>query len=410
MNILVFSHFFPPEIGAAPMRISDHACRWVRAGHSVTVITNIPNSPFGKFYTGYKNRLYYEENYRGIKVKRILTFPSGKKKSKFHRAFSFAVNTIGSILAGIIQKKPDIIIASAPYLSGIPGMLSSVWYNVPLVYELRDPWVQVAAKTKTVKKRSLQHKFLEVLERKIVDHAQELVVIGEEMASFLQKEMVLPKKPFVVHNAIDIENNTTDIKQKIHLPAAEGCFVIGTIGNMGNQYDFDVILEAASKLSGHKYYFLFLGEGKQRRDIKQKAEKLKLENVGFFQPVPSFEVDNWFKACDMTIVSMKRDSVFKVYLPLKTLGSMNAEIPVLFGGSGETENILRESGAGRCFPSGDTESLVELLKYYNQNRTVLQTQGNMGRRFIESKFNRTIMADKYLNLFKTIITRKKILN
>jgi len=406
MKILVFSHFFPPEIGAAPMRIADHAYRWVRAGHSITIITNIPNSPFGEFYKGYKNSLCLNEKYRGINIKRILTFPSGKKKVKLHRVLSFAVNTLGSIIAGIIEPKPDIILASAPYLSGIPGLLSSIWHDVPLIYELRDPWVQVAATTETVKNRSLQHKLLETLEHKIVDCAEELVVIGEEMATYLEKEMLLTKRPFVVHNAIDTEKNNADRKNKINLTAAQGCFVVGSIGNMGDQYDFDVILNAASKLSRDSYYFLFLGEGKQLRDIKQKAEKLKLKNIGFYQPVPSSEVDNWFKACDVTVVSMKRDPVFKVYLPLKVLGSMNAKIPVLFGGHGETESILKESGAGRCFAPGDSKALVGLLKYYNQKRNVLQTEGNLGAKFIKNKFNRTVMASKYLSLFKTIVSGK----
>jgi len=407
MKILVFSHFFPPEIGAAPMRIADHAYRWVRAGHSVTVITNIPNSPFGKFYKGYKNRICLNGNYRGINIRRILTFPSGKKKTKFHRGGSFAVNTLGSIIAGMIEPKPDIILASAPYLSGIPGMLSAIWHDVPLVYELRDPWVQVAATTETVKKRSLQHKLLETLDRKIVDYAEELVVIGEEMATYLEKEMMLTKKPFVVHNAIDTEKNNVDRKKRINLTAAQGCFVIGSIGNMGNQYDFDVILDAASELSGESYYFLFLGEGKQLRNIKHKVEKLKLKNIGFYPPVPSSEVDNWFKACDVTVVSMKHDPVFKVYLPLKVLGSMNVKIPVLFGGHGETESILQESGAGRCFAPGDSKALVGLLKHYNQKRNVLQTEGTLGAKFIKNKFNRTVMASKYLNLFKTIVSGKR---
>ena len=83
---------------------------------------------------------------------------------------------------------------------------------------------------------------------------------------------------------------------------------------------------------------------------------------------------------------------------------MNARIPVLFGGHGETEGILEESGAGRSFEPGDSMALIALLKYYNQNRNVLEIEGNLGAKFIKSKFNRTVMASKYLNLFKTIIS------
>jgi glycosyltransferase involved in cell wall biosynthesis len=404
MNILVFSHFFPPEIGAAPMRIADHASRWVRKGHNVTVITNIPNSPFGKFYEGYKNGLFFCEIYQGIKVKRILTFPSGKKKNKFHRGGSFVVNTLGSILAGIIESKPDIVFATAPYLSGIPGLICSLWHDVPLIYELRDPWVQVATATRTVKKKSMSHNILKSLEKKIVGHAKELVVIGREMADFLQNEMALSKRPFVVHNAVDTEKKTSSVRKKFNLPAAQGKFVIGSIGNMGNQYDFEVILDAAFELSESPFYFFFLGEGKQLRRIKQKTKDLGLKNVGFYPPVPSSEVDNWFDICDVTVVSMKKEPIFEVYLPLKTLGSMDAEVPVLFGGHGETERILEESGAGSCFAPGDSEALVKLLRYYSENENIIQREGTSGKRFIQNKFNRSVMACKYINLFDKVIS------
>ena len=101
---------------------------------------------------------------------------------------------------------------------------------------------------------------------------------------------------------------------------------------------------------------------------------------------------------------MKQDPVFTVYLPLKVLGSMDAKVPVLFGGNGESENVLHKSGAGRCFTPGNSKSLVELLKYYNQNRNLLQSEGESGAEFIKNRFNRNIMANKYLNLFKTIVT------
>ena len=55
MHILVFCHYYPPEVNAPASRTSEHAQVWAEAGHKVTVITCAPNHPAGKLFPGYRN-------------------------------------------------------------------------------------------------------------------------------------------------------------------------------------------------------------------------------------------------------------------------------------------------------------------------------------------------------------------
>ena len=48
MRVLFVSDNFPPESNAPASRLHEHARRWVRAGHQVTVITCTPNFPEGR--------------------------------------------------------------------------------------------------------------------------------------------------------------------------------------------------------------------------------------------------------------------------------------------------------------------------------------------------------------------------
>jgi hypothetical protein len=52
MNILFFSHYFPPEVNAPATRTYEHCVRWAKAGHDVTVVTCVPNCPDGLVYPG----------------------------------------------------------------------------------------------------------------------------------------------------------------------------------------------------------------------------------------------------------------------------------------------------------------------------------------------------------------------
>jgi colanic acid biosynthesis glycosyl transferase WcaI len=47
MRILFLTQYFPPEIGATQTRAFEMARGLVRAGHQVTVVTEVPNHPEG---------------------------------------------------------------------------------------------------------------------------------------------------------------------------------------------------------------------------------------------------------------------------------------------------------------------------------------------------------------------------
>ena len=74
MQIVFFSHYYPPEVNAPASRTSEHCREWVRMGHDVTVVTSAPNHPKGELYPGYSNRLFQIEVIDGVKVVRVWTY------------------------------------------------------------------------------------------------------------------------------------------------------------------------------------------------------------------------------------------------------------------------------------------------------------------------------------------------
>ena len=93
MKIIFFSDYFIPEIGAPAAHVYDRCKIWVERGHEVTVITNQPNYPQGKPYSGYKNKFFEEENLDGIRVLRVWTYMAANKgtfkRSLDYISFSF---------------------------------------------------------------------------------------------------------------------------------------------------------------------------------------------------------------------------------------------------------------------------------------------------------------------------------
>ena len=76
MRILFLTDNFPPEVNAPATRTFEHVRQWVKMGHEVTVITSVPNFPFGIVFDGYKNEWITKTKQNGINVWRVKTYIS----------------------------------------------------------------------------------------------------------------------------------------------------------------------------------------------------------------------------------------------------------------------------------------------------------------------------------------------
>ena len=89
-HILVVSQYFYPEA----FRINDMCAEWVRRGYKITVLTGIPNYPYGKYFKGYglfKNR---REKYEGMDIIRIPLIARGKS------AAGMCLNYLSFVVSG----------------------------------------------------------------------------------------------------------------------------------------------------------------------------------------------------------------------------------------------------------------------------------------------------------------------
>jgi hypothetical protein len=68
MRILILSQYYPPEVGAPQNRLSGLAQYLMKSGHSVTVITALPNYPKGEIFKEYRGHVMMEEQDGYIRI------------------------------------------------------------------------------------------------------------------------------------------------------------------------------------------------------------------------------------------------------------------------------------------------------------------------------------------------------
>ena len=94
-HILVLSQYFYPE----PFRINDMCTEWVKRGYKVTVLTGIPNYPYGKFYEGYGYTKKRKELWNGMEIIRIPLIPRGTS------SIGMICNYLSFVISGFFWNK-----------------------------------------------------------------------------------------------------------------------------------------------------------------------------------------------------------------------------------------------------------------------------------------------------------------
>lgn len=133
-------------------------------------------------------------------------------------------------------------------------------------------------------------------------------------------------------------------------------------GTLGNNYDIQTLLRAASRLQelGNDSIRIWIsGEGPLRSSIEECIGKNQLRNLNYMGRLTYLDLIMFYGLCDIGLSLYSSDS--NVGMPDKAYDYMAAGLPIINSLQGEFEGLLRERGAGINYRAGETESLVDSL-------------------------------------------------
>lgn len=360
MHILFLTDNFPPETNAPATRTFEHARAWVRAGHSVTVITSAPNFPQGRVHAGYRNAWRSRETVEGIEVVRVWTFVAENKGFALRTLdhVSFGVN---GVLAALSAKRPDVLVATSPqFFTAVGGWFAAALRRVPYVFELRDLWpasiAAVGALTPGFALRTLER-----LELFLYRRAAAVVAVSEAFRRDLGERGIDTSKVHVVTNGVDLSSYAPRKRDQALARAlgVDGRFVVGYLGTHGMAHALENVLDAAELVRGdERIRFLFAGDGAAKSGLIAETQRRGLTNVVFAPPVGKDAMPALWSVCDAALVHLKNTPVFETVIPSKIFEAFGMGVPVLFAGpEGEGSTIVRRAGAGPCIAAEDPIAL-----------------------------------------------------
>jgi glycosyltransferase involved in cell wall biosynthesis len=406
MRVLYLSQYFAPEVGATQTRAHEMATGLIRAGHDVTMLTEVPNHPKGIIFPGYRRKLWVRENLEGIDVVRVWVKASPVKTMRTRLAF-YLTYMLNATLAGLALRGPyDVIYATSPplFVGGAALALSGL-RRIPLIFEVRDLWPESAVALNELHNLSFI-RWATRLEEACYRRAKRIVVVTQGIRDRLITRGFGDKVLLIPNGAnTDLFHYQSEagkaIRQQLDL---DDDFLIIYAGIHGIAQGLETVLNAAHKLRDHAgLHFLFIGDGPRKAELHALKERLALPNVTMLAAQPRETIPAYLSAADVALVPLRRLDIFRGALPSKIFDAWACECPIILSMQGEAQQVLQQANAGVYVEPESPSALAQVVQEMVNHSKLLRRYGRNGRRFVEEHYSRQAQAQRLTRLLESLV-------
>lgn len=404
MKILIVTQYFWPE----NFRINDLTQELVRRGHSVTVLTGIPNYPAGTVFDAYRQNPKDFGYYGGATVLRVPMLARGQGSARlFLNYLSFV---IGACLCGpwrLRGQQPDVIFVfePSPVTVGLPAVLLGRIKHAPVVFWALDLWPETLAAIGVVRSPRVLGwvgylvKF--IYERCTLVLGQSRGFLGSiaKYCSDTQKIRYFPSWAEEVFNE-------SDLVPAPEVPVREGVFNVLFAGNVGEAQDFPAVLEAAESLKHNAAVrWLIVGDGRKSDWLQDEVARRSLQgSVLLLGRFPVERMPSFYAHADALLVSLKKDPVFSMTIPGKVQSCLMAGVPLLGMLDDEGALVITEANAGLVCAAGDADGLAAAVLEMSAMSVDQRHQlGVNGRAYAQKEFGRGLLMDRLEALLRDAV-------
>ena len=400
MRILILSQWFQPEptFKGLPLAKALQA-----KGHDVEVLTGFPNYPGGRLYPGYKLRLWKREVVDGIRINRVILYPS-HDRSYLRRVFNYVSFGLSASLLGIfLVKRPDVVYAFNLVTLGPTTHLLRLLFGSSIILDVQDLWPDSVIDSGMIKRGF----FYDMLTRycRIAYHdADHLITLSPGMKAEMVRRGIDQDKISVVYNWCEDKMipRGGDGEKPLLFPNLNGRFVAMYAGNMGVMQKLDVLLDAAEYLAKIEanIALVFIGGGVDGARLKNIAHRKALENVFFLERQPPERMPSMYRFADVLLVHLKDAHLFRMTIPSKIQAYMAAGKPIIAGMRGDAADLIRVSGSGRVVNPESPEEMAEsILDIYRMPVLGRIEMGARGRDYYDNYLAMNVGVDKIEKIF-----------
>lgn len=412
MKILLIHQYYLEKNDAGGSRFNEMTKSWTDDGHEITVLAGMMHYNGFKKLSKYKGKFIVQDNY-DTNITVLRSHVSEAYNSGFlGRLWAYFSFVFSSIISGLFFTKKDfdvIVVTSPPLFVGITAYILSKLKKIPFVFEVRDLWPESAIDTGVLKNK-LIIKLAYWFEAFIYKKASLINVLTPAFREKLIIEKgVNSNKVIFIPNAADFSLSDKVLKsdfdrEKFRIKhGINNHFVITYVGAHGVANCLDQVLDTAELLEDTNVLFQLIGGGMEKSRLIEEAQKRKIKNVKFVDPVPKNEVFKYIISSDMGTSVLKKVDTFKTIYSNKTFDYMSCKVPILMAIDGVSRQLLEDAEAGSFVEPENPINFAKVIREYLNDPKRIELEGLNGFNYAKLHFDREKLAKDYtLSLNKLI--------
>jgi len=392
MRVLIVCQYFWPET----FRINDISSDLVKRGHSVTVLTGVPNYPTGDVFPDYKKDPLSYASFEGVSIVRVPIMARGQGGVRlFLNYLSYAVMASTYGVYKLRKKTFDIIYCFqlSPVTIGVPAIVLRKVKKTPLILQVLDLWPESLQAVGMIRSDLILSIVRQVV-RFIYNRCDLLLGQSHGFVQHIKQHTTRKRIEYFPSWADEIfskpQINKRNNGNKNH-------FNIVFAGNVGEAQDFPAIIEAIELTRlDEAIHWTIVGDGRLSGWLEDEVVRRELADcVTLAGRYPVEKMPDFFEQSDALLVSLKSEPVFSLTIPAKIQAYLSAGKPILAMLDGEGNEIIKKAQCGIAVSSGDSEGLAKAaLSLAKLSDIQLLGMGNKGVQFSRNEFNRNALMDK----------------
>jgi len=144
-----------------------------------------------------------------------------------------------------------------------------------------------------------------------------------------------------------------------------------------------------------------MGEGPQKKQLKELARKLGLKNVEFMEPGVDRYPDSVLACCRFIVVPSR----WHENLPYAILHAFFRGKAVVASERGGIPEIIKDGISGRLVPAEDSPGLAAAIKELWENPEKTAAMGEEGRKYVKEQFSEEGFYNTLLDIYNEVLER-----
>ena len=393
MKIQIISEYFYPD----NFRINDIVRNLTESGHTVQVLTALPDYATGRIPDKYRRHKNRKEDYCGAFVRRIGA--AERKTGTLQRILNYGTFMINSAVYACFCKKPDVdsifVYETSPIFQALPGIILKKRLRKKLTLYCCDLWPE-SLKAWGIKEDSFVFKVVRKYSSWLYRKCDTVAITSKPFRDYLINVCKVENEK-IVYLPQHFEDDFKDIACQYE---ENGTVDFLFAGNIGAVQSLDTLIRAAALMKTDKPFKIHLvGDGSECENLKALSQQLHTEDrIIFHGRHPGSEMPAFYKMADCLILTLRGGDAIGLTLPAKAQGYLCAGKPIAGAIDGAGYEMIHEAQCGGAVHAGDAEGFARLLSSIADEFDVYKQCGENGRKFYEQNYTKDIFMQSLLKI------------